>query len=366
MKKNVIILLMVISSSVAFSQVNTGINTTTPMATLDVTAKEPTGTATDADGLLVPRVDRERAQSMTGVEASTLIYVNSVSTGTQTGTAVNIDTEGYYYFDGSAWIKLNLSSGTNIYNSDGTLTGDRLVTQGANTLSFTGTSTNAFSVDGNTLSVDAANNRVGIGTDAPANALHVSAAADPLKLDGIVAGNEATDQLLAVDSDGVVKSIGTLGQLSIPTPAIFRLGTAQGNFLNGIGVGGSQVVPMSMIKNEIPGLSYNEVTSTITFPAGTYQMVFVYEATHNNTGCTISSYFVDFPLNAAMTRIHSTVAYTSPSLSNHGGSVTYVTTVNAGRTWQIRLGRGQSGNCTGPNMNLTALSTQLLIFRIGD
>lgn len=366
MKINIIILLMVTISSFAFSQGNTGINTITPTATLDVTAKDATGTATNVDGLLVPRVDRQRAQSMSGVETSTLIYVNSVSTGTQAGTAVNIDTEGYYYFDGSAWIKLNLSSGTNIYNSDGTLTGDRLVTQGANTLSFTGTSTNAFSVDGNTLSVDAANNRVGIGTDAPTNPLHVSAAADPLKLDGIAAGDQATDELLAIDSDGVIKSIGTLGQLSIPTPAIFRLETGQANFLNGIGIGGSQVVPMSMIKNEIPGLSYNAGTSTITFPAGTYQMVFVYEGGHNASGCTISSYFVDFPLNAAVTRIHTTASHNEGALSNHGGTLTYVAPVTAGRTWQIRLGRGQSGNCTGAGMSLTALSTQLLIFRIGD
>lgn len=66
------------------------------------------------------------------------------------------------------------SSATNIYNSNGTLTGNRVVTQGTNTLGFTASAVNAFSVDGTTLSVDASNNRVGIGTAAPTDNLTVS------------------------------------------------------------------------------------------------------------------------------------------------------------------------------------------------
>ncbi|WP_184186569.1 hypothetical protein [Chryseobacterium defluvii] len=113
-----------------------GINTDTPEATFDITAKNPTGTSTDVDGLLLPRVDRQKAQSMTGVPVSTLIYVNSIATGTQTGTAANIDSAGYYYFNGSAWIKLNINN-LNIYNSNGTLTANRVVTTAGNSLSFT-------------------------------------------------------------------------------------------------------------------------------------------------------------------------------------------------------------------------------------
>ncbi|MFP3541146.1 hypothetical protein, partial [Pseudomonas sp. SIMBA_044] len=56
------------------------------------------------------------------------------------------------------------AASTNIYNADGTLTGNRVVIQGDKTLTFNSTATNGFSVDGNTFSVDAANGRVGIGT----------------------------------------------------------------------------------------------------------------------------------------------------------------------------------------------------------
>lgn len=464
-------------SSASYAQV--GINTANPTSTLEVVAKNTTGAATNVDGLLVPRVDRQRAQSMTTIPTSTMIYVNNVTTGTQTGIAVNINAVGYYYYNGLAWVKLENPSGTvfsnlNIYNGDGTLQGNRIVTQGANTLSFLASAVNAFSVDGSTFSVDATNHRVGIGTAAPLSTFHVVSptqslgryslidaptgiaqntilalrntsalatgnysllgftnngptvggaswgigsirtgatsitgteedftmgnsnggnyleriritatgnigmgtntpsnklhinATDPLRIQGTTAGDPNTDRPVVIDANGVIKSINTLSVLGIPNPAIFRLETAQSNFLNGVAAGGSQVVPMSVVKNTINGMSYNATTSTITFPPGTYQMTFVYEGSHNATGCTISSYLVDFPLNATTQRIHSTASHIEGGASNHGGTITYATIIPAARTWQIALGRGQSGNCSGPGMGLSALSTQLLVFRIGD
>ncbi|MCT2409305.1 hypothetical protein NZD88_17285 [Chryseobacterium antibioticum] len=80
-----------------------GLNTMAPETTLDITAKNARGTTINVEGLLIPRVDRQRPQSMTSVPTSfTMIYVNSVATGAQTGTAVNIDTPGYYY--STAWV----------------------------------------------------------------------------------------------------------------------------------------------------------------------------------------------------------------------------------------------------------------------
>jgi len=175
MKKNVMIIGAFMFSSLAFSQVS--INNTSPAATLDITAKNAAGTATSVDGLLIPRVDRQRAQSMTGIPTSTLIYVNSIATGTTGGNAVNIDAVGYYYYNGTVWTKLNSSAGNlNIYNSDGTLQDNRIVTQADKTLAFTATASNAFSVDDGTFSVDAAYDRVGIGTITPVETLDVDGA----------------------------------------------------------------------------------------------------------------------------------------------------------------------------------------------
>ncbi|WP_433632174.1 hypothetical protein [Chryseobacterium cucumeris] len=74
MKKNLFVVGMLATFSLVKSQV--GINTTTPTAILDVTAKNSTGTVTTVEGLLIPRVDRQKAQSMTGVPVSTMIYVS--------------------------------------------------------------------------------------------------------------------------------------------------------------------------------------------------------------------------------------------------------------------------------------------------
>lgn len=173
MKNRITLIFMLAASGITYAQV--GVNTSTPKATFDITAKSTTGTTAAPEGLLIPRVDRQKAQSMTGVTTSTMIYINSVTTGSAVGTAVNINAVGYYYFDGAVWIKINAGNlvDTNIYNQNGSLTGNRVVTQNANTLAFNSTAINGFSVDGNTLSVDAANNRVGIGTVVPNSTLQV-------------------------------------------------------------------------------------------------------------------------------------------------------------------------------------------------
>lgn len=107
-----------------------GVGTTTPSSTLDVTALNATGTSTNVDGLLIPRVNRQRARLMSGIPTSTLIYVNAINS-TKTGQAINIDTIGFYYFDGSVWQKLIMA------NNDWSLTGNTGTTAGTNFLGTT-------------------------------------------------------------------------------------------------------------------------------------------------------------------------------------------------------------------------------------
>jgi hypothetical protein len=193
--KKLFLLALVSLSAQFFAQV--GVNTTTPTATLDITAKEPTGTANTVDGVLVPRVDRQRAQSMTSVPTSTMIYVNNISTGTATGTTVNVDAVGFYYFNGTAWVKIATGNGVNIYNADGNLAGVRNVNLNGNNLGFTGT--------GN----------VGIGIGAPTAKLEVASGTtgtSGLKFSNLNSGTPAftgTKTALGVDSSGNVISMGT-------------------------------------------------------------------------------------------------------------------------------------------------------------
>ncbi|SEW49127.1 hypothetical protein SAMN05421841_3999, partial [Chryseobacterium wanjuense] len=109
----------------------------------------------------------------------------------------------------ATWKDLPATTDTSIYTNNGTLTGNRTVTQGANTLAFTSTATtgtNHFSVDGNTFSVDAANNRVGIGTTSPTTNLDVNG---NVRLRSVPASNamNSTDKIMVLGSDGVAKQV---------------------------------------------------------------------------------------------------------------------------------------------------------------
>ncbi|SDQ67504.1 hypothetical protein SAMN05421664_2114 [Chryseobacterium soldanellicola] len=367
-KKSLTILLFAIATTCIQAQV--GINTASPKSTLDVAAKNATGATTNVDGLLIPRVDRQRAQSMTGVPASTLIYVNSITTGAAAGTAINIDAPGYYYFDETnVWTKLKTSAAAdiNIYKDNGTLTSNRTVSQVDKTLAFTGTATNAFSVDGNTLSVDAANNRVGIGTAQPTSQLHTT---------GTVRFENYPDySLLATNANGeLIEGNVNFDDLGIPRPAVFELSTNITNFLNGVPEGGKQNVPMALVANYTGanGITFNASTNQITYQPGLYQISFVYEAKHDSPGCTISSHIVDFPgvvfngLDDNPGRVHSTAAHIEGINSYYGGTVTYTVKLTTPKVWRIALGRGASGNCTGTGNTLFKKSTQLSILRIGN
>lgn len=207
---------------------------------------------------------------------------------------------------------------------------------------------------------------IGIGTISPTNKLHINAAADPIKVEGLTEGDLYTNNILVLDNQNNIKKASSFEKLSIPSPAVFRLEDSYENFLEKKSIGESQVIPMKMIKNAITGLEYNDSSNTITFPKGTYQISFIYEANHSAPKCTVSSYFVDIPLNKGVTRIHSTASHNGGGNSNHGGTITYASTVPHNRQWQIHLGRGQSGNCLGKGMSIKKLSTQIIIFRLGD
>lgn len=127
--KKIYFLLMLIS---AFGYSQVGVGTTNPQASLDVVATNPTGATTSVDGILIPRVDRQRAQSMTGTITSTMIFVNSVATGSAAGTAINITSTGFYYYDGAVWQKIAAGAST-----DWALSGNGSTSPGTNFIGTT-------------------------------------------------------------------------------------------------------------------------------------------------------------------------------------------------------------------------------------
>ncbi len=201
-----------------------GINNPAPTSTLDVTAKNPTGTETNVDGIIIPRVDRLRAQNMTGTPTSTMIYVNSIANGTQNGTAANIDTIGFYYFNGTAWIKVD----STIYDRNGSLSSARNVNLAGNNLGFTGTGNVGIGIAAPTAKLEVSSGTTGTSgmkftninntTPTTQNAAALGVDANGNVVIQNVAPLTTTFKSFSIDANVATNSVITLGSLQFRYP----------------------------------------------------------------------------------------------------------------------------------------------------
>ena len=146
----IIFLAMLLLGLTAKAQVGrVGINTASPEATLsiEVDPANALSTATSNEGVLIPKLSKARIANITTPVDATMIYVSDLTyTGTNPAVA-DITSKGFYYYDedpvmpvNSKWKKLNVNAGgTNLYNTDGSLTDNRTVNMNGKNLSFTGT-----------------------------------------------------------------------------------------------------------------------------------------------------------------------------------------------------------------------------------
>ncbi|ROI01897.1 MULTISPECIES: hypothetical protein [unclassified Chryseobacterium] len=106
MKKN-FLLTSIFFGVLSFAQV--GLNTSLPQTTLDVVGN-PTDTS-KFDGVIAPRItgNQLRAKTYTTAHTGALVYVTAADTA-PAGQTVNVTAIGYYYFDGTKWVRLNYSS----------------------------------------------------------------------------------------------------------------------------------------------------------------------------------------------------------------------------------------------------------------
>lgn len=118
------ILLSLLISGLTTAQV--GVNIAEPNTTLDVSAKRNSANVlTDTAqtyGLQAPRLTRAELASLTAPygtnQNGALVYITDITGGDALGQRINVNTIGYYYFDGALWQKV---ANQNIYSNDGTI-----------------------------------------------------------------------------------------------------------------------------------------------------------------------------------------------------------------------------------------------------
>lgn len=192
----------ILSCQLFFSQI--GINTVLPNATLDVVSKTTDGSK--PEGLNAPRLTGDQIRAADAQyntdQTGMLIYATSAPTVMSTKTA-NINSDGYYYFDGNVWQKI-INKNVNIYNADGIILTNRTVDMQDKTLNFVSnaaTGTSHFQIDGNTFNVDAVNNRIGSGTSVPASRLDINNGTTPGAV-RVVDGTQAEGKIFVSNTEG--------------------------------------------------------------------------------------------------------------------------------------------------------------------
>ena len=157
----VLSLLVFNSASLLNAQVTVGANTT-PNATLDVVASDPSN-ATIPEGVIAPRLtgDQIKAKDLIYLAAQNgaIVYATSAVSGVPAGKTINITASGYYYYDApnTVWQALKATSSGGTYSGstsihlDGTsfqretLSGDVSAARNVNAVTVTGIQNNPVS-----------------------------------------------------------------------------------------------------------------------------------------------------------------------------------------------------------------------------
>jgi len=108
MKIKAFLLSSLFCSTFVFSQV--GINTEAPSATLDVQA-DPED-LTKVDGIIAPRLKgselKAKDTAYGTMQTGAIVYVTqALAAANTTPKTINVTSVGYYYFNGSVWLKIN-------------------------------------------------------------------------------------------------------------------------------------------------------------------------------------------------------------------------------------------------------------------
>ena len=167
-----------------------------------------------------------------------------------------------------------------------------------------GTNLEVEATNGTLVRVNQADGKTGIGTTgAPTNQLHIKAATDPMRVEGLQAG-ASSDNFVTLDATGVFHSVSA----TKPQVVAVRLATSDAPTRGAIG-GSFHFTNAAIVVNTVIGATV-AANGDVTVPSGTYSVTFTMEgdvssdATPPSAGSYIHSYFYDFTTSTGFSRIH--------------------------------------------------------------
>ena len=112
--KRIMIIVVSLSGLLSYAQsresAKVGINTTTPQATMEVQVGASNLTGTTNEGIIAPRLSKERIANIENPVEGTLLYATdnvyapAVENATISERVADITEKGYYFYNGSKWI----------------------------------------------------------------------------------------------------------------------------------------------------------------------------------------------------------------------------------------------------------------------
>ncbi|MCS3530966.1 hypothetical protein [Chryseobacterium sp. JUb7] len=100
----IVSLITLASSTFSFAQI--GLNTQSPASTFDVQVKNANNPQS-LEGIIAPRLlgSQLSAKTYTTAQTGAIVYITDAS-ATLTGQTINVNGDGYYYFDGVVWRRM--------------------------------------------------------------------------------------------------------------------------------------------------------------------------------------------------------------------------------------------------------------------
>lgn len=190
MKKRKLLLFIAVGLTSGLLHAQVGIGTTDPKAALDVASAD--------SGILIPRMAAEQIELIASPGIGELVF-------STTGTGIGITQTGFWYYNGSLWLPIIAASSTgeNIYNTNGTLLSDRIVTLASRNLDF----------GPGKLFINGTSGNTGINTNLPTQKLDVNG---DLRVRNLESGNVVTT---------------AQGELSLDTGLLHKYGDIRFSYL---------------------------------------------------------------------------------------------------------------------------------------